>query len=190
MKHVRLKQYNNLVAKKYIFLLSEEIKSLPEGKYFVSRKLDGQLWFYLKENKQSHFVNSNNKEIGGIVKHIIKDLDKKFEKYPEIIVAGELYSQINQRERCGDVISALSDKNKLEDLHFGIFDIIHGDKFSGEFSKRYEELIKVAASDKQSPAARRIATEGSYRASINRFNAFGDLELPINAIESLRTDVF
>ena len=152
MKHVRLKQYNNLVAKKYIFLLSEEIKSLPEGKYFVSRKLDGQLWFYLKENKQSHFVNSNNKEIGGIVKHIIKDLDKKFKKYPEIIVAGELYSQINQRERCGDVISALSDKNKLEDLHFGIFDIIHGDKFSGEFSKRYEELIKVAASDKKSPA--------------------------------------
>ena len=96
MKHVRLKQYNNLVAKKYIFLLSEEIKSLPEGKYFVSRKLDGQLWFYLKENKQSHFVNSNNKEIGGIVKHIIEAHDEKIYVESEFGVGSEFSFTLNK----------------------------------------------------------------------------------------------
>ena len=34
----------------------------------------------------------------------------------------------------------------------GTYIYANGDKFSGEFSKRYEELIKVAALDKKSPA--------------------------------------
>ena len=139
---IAIKKYKNSVTRKYISVSNDEIDTIQKGDYWFSRKIDGQLWFYYKSNKNSKIINSNENDISNLVKDIKKDLDKKLSKSKNIILAGELYFLTKDRERYGDTISGLGDNSKKKNLRLGIFDIVVSDKFLGSFEKKYNFLKK------------------------------------------------
>ena len=140
---IAIKKYKNLGTRKYISVSSGEIDAIPKEDYWFSRKIDGQLWFYCKSNKDSKIINSNENDISNLVKDIKKDLDKKLSKSKNIILAGELYFLTKNRERYGDTISGLGDNSKKKNLRLGIFDIVVSDKFLSSFEKKYNFLKKT-----------------------------------------------
>jgi hypothetical protein len=140
---IAIKKYKNSVTRKYISVSNDEIDTIQKGDYWFSRKIDGQLWFYYKSNKNSKIINSNENDISNLVKDIKKDLDKKLSKSKNIILAGELYFLTKDRERYGDTISGLGDNSKKKNLRLGIFDIVVSDKFLGSFEKKYNFLKKI-----------------------------------------------
>ena len=140
---VSIKKYKNSVTKKYISISNNEIDTIEKSSYWLSKKLDGQLWFYCKSNKNSKIINSNENDISNLVKDIKKDLDKKLSKSKNIILAGELYFLTKDRERYGDTISGLGDNSKKKNLRLGIFDIVVSDKFLSSFEKKYNFLKKT-----------------------------------------------
>ena len=123
-----IKKYKNSVTRKYVSISNDEIDTIQKGDYWLSKKFDGQLWFYCKSNKTSKIINSNERDISNIVQDIKKDLDKKLSKSKNIILAGELYYLSNERERYGDTISGLGDNQKRKKLRLGIFDVVVSDK--------------------------------------------------------------
>jgi hypothetical protein len=140
---IAIKKYKNSVTRKYISVSNDEIDTIQKGDYWFSRKIDGQLWFYCKSNKNSKIINSNENDISNLVKDIKKDLDKKLSKSNNIILAGELYFLTKDRERYGDTISGLADSSKKKNLRLGIFDIVVSDKFLSNFEKKYNFLKKT-----------------------------------------------
>ena len=94
-----IKKYKNSVTRKYISITRDEIDTVDGDKWFVSKKIDGQLWFYVKEGKNSKIINSNESELTSQLKDIINELDKKFIAYKNLILAGELYYLTKDRER-------------------------------------------------------------------------------------------
>ena len=103
-----VKKYKNSVIRQFIFIPKEEINSLDNKKdWWVSKKIDGQLWFYVRDDKTSKIINSNEIDISNKTNAIIKQLDKKFKSQKNLILAGELYFFTSERERYGDTISCL-----------------------------------------------------------------------------------
>ncbi len=140
---ILIKKYKNSVTRKYIYVSNDEIDTIQKGDYWLSKKIDGQLWFYCKSSKNSKIINSNENDISNLVKDIKKDLDKKLSKSNNIILAGELYFLTKDRERYGDTISGLGDNSKKKNLRLGIFDVVASDKFSINFEKKYNFLKKT-----------------------------------------------
>src|SRR5210317_1243968 len=144
-----IKKYNNSVTRKYISITRDEIDTVDGDKWFVSKKIDGQLWFYVKEGKNSKIINSNESELTSQLKDIINELDKKFKAHKNLILAGELYYLTKDRERYGDTISGLGDKKKAKNLRFGIFDIVYSDKTYSLYKDKYNLLFKVATKNEK-----------------------------------------
>jgi hypothetical protein len=144
-----IKKYKNSVTRKYISITKDEIDTIDGDKWFVSKKIDGQLWFYVKEGKNSKIINSNESELTSKLKDIINELDKKFKARKNLILAGELYYLTKDRERYGDTISGLGDKIKSKNLRFGIFDIVYSDKTYSLYKDKYNLLLKVATKNEK-----------------------------------------
>jgi len=138
-----IKKYKSSVTRKYIFVSKDEIDTIPKNDLFISKKIDGQLWFYCKSDKDSKIINASENEISDIIQDIKKDLDKKLKKVKNIILAGELYCLTTERERYGDTISCLGDKSKQKTLRLGVFDVVHMEKLFPDFEKKYEFLKKT-----------------------------------------------
>ena len=138
-----IKKYKNSVTRKYVSISNDEIDTIQKGEYWLSKKFDGQLWFYCKSNGNSKIINSNENNISDVVKDIKKDLDKKLSKSKNIILAGELYYLSNERERYGDTISGLGDNQKRKKLRLGIFDVVVSDKLLPNFEDKYKFLKKI-----------------------------------------------
>ena len=58
-----IKKYKNSVIRKYIFLSKDEIGNIEKGQWYVSKKIDGQLWFYVKEGSNSKIINASDKQV-------------------------------------------------------------------------------------------------------------------------------
>ena len=147
-----IKKYKNSVTRKYIFVSKDEINTIPKNDLFISKKIDGQLWFYCKSAKNSQIINSNENEISDVIQDIKKDLDKKLKKIKNIILAAELYYLSSERERYGDTISGLGDKSKRKTLRFGVFDVVYMEKLFPDFNKKYEFLKKTLNTKTKEPA--------------------------------------
>ena len=148
----KIVQYKNTITRKYISISDNEIDPLPREKYWISKKYDGQLWFYCKSENSSKIINTSERDISDIVIDIKNELDQKSKKSKKLILAGELYSLENDRERYGDTISCLSNKSKVKQLRFGVFDIILSDKLLSTFEDKYNYLVKNIGIDNQQHA--------------------------------------
>ena len=147
-----IKKYKNSVTRKYIFVSKDEINTIPKNDLLISKKIDGQLWFYCKSAKNSQIINSNENEISDVIQDIKKDLDKKLKKIKNIILAAELYYLSSERERYGDTISGLGDKSKRKALRFGVFDVVYMEKLFPDFNKKYEFLKKTLNTKTKEPS--------------------------------------
>ena len=137
-----VKKYKNSVIRQFIFIPKEEINLIDNKKdWWVSKKIDGQLWFYVRDDKTSKIINSNESDISNKTNAIIKELDKKFKLQKNLILAGELYFLTSDRERYGDTIACLGDNSKLDKLRYGIFDIVYSEKTFSTFQDKYNFLL-------------------------------------------------
>ena len=96
-----IKRYKLVVAQRYIFLPVNEFKNLQNDDYFISRKYDGQLWYYVKEKDYSKIINVSERDISKVLPALLNDLDNKTKQHKNLILAGELYFSTNDRERNG-----------------------------------------------------------------------------------------
>jgi len=137
------KQYKCAVAAKYRPLKPEEISLIPSGKFFVSKKIDGELWLaHVNQNGATLFSKGGRFIKEGIIIESLKGcLPSNIEN---LIVAGELYFPKDSRERVGDVSKAISEKD-FNNLSFAIFDLvkIQGKSLPLNYEKRLEELQSI-----------------------------------------------
>ena len=89
-----IKKYKSSVTRKYIFVSKDEIDTIPKNELFISKKIDGQLWFYCKSDKDSKIINASESEISDIIQDIKKDLDKKLKIEYFDVEGEEIISEI------------------------------------------------------------------------------------------------
>jgi len=142
--------YKRRVAGNYRPLAPEEIGLLPPGRYLVSEKLDGELWFLVAKRGATCLVNPYGRVIHGG----IPLLAEASALTDGTILAGELYIQKDgARARVGDLSAyfANPDKSQEHSLVFCVFDVVRGQEGIGQ--QPYEArhgLIKTLFQDGKS----------------------------------------
>lgn len=112
--------YRQVVAQRFTPCGPEDLpRYVAAPPFFVSRKMDGELWFVEKTASEVRLIAPNGRIATG---------DFPFSKEaaglePGTVLAGELYSTANEgRERVTDVSTALADMGK--NLAFAAFDVV------------------------------------------------------------------
>jgi hypothetical protein len=117
--------YKRRVAGNYRPLAPEEIGLLPSGRYLVSEKLDGELWFLVASKGTASLVNPYGRVIHGG----IPLLTEASALTDGTILAGELYIQKEEsRSRVGDLSAYFANPNLSPErsLAFCVFDVVQG----------------------------------------------------------------
>lgn len=115
-----LAAYKRRVAGVYRPLPAEDLAAIPQGPLLVSRKLDGELWFVVKQAGVARLVNPRGRTLSGA--HPI--LARAAALPDGVVLAGELHSApADRRERVGDVASCLAG-GQVDRLHFTAFDVV------------------------------------------------------------------
>lgn len=117
--------YKRRVAGNYRPLAPEEIGLLPSGRYLVSEKLDGELWFLVASKGGTCLVNPYGRVIHGG----IPLLTEASSLTDGAILAGELYIQKEgARARVGDLSAYFANPDKFQEhsLAFCVFDVVKG----------------------------------------------------------------
>lgn len=111
-------QYRTLVAQRYTACTPTDLQRLLSTPPFLcSRKLDGELWFLDTLEDKPRLSSSNGRIAKGL-----KILDEAQSLPSGWIIAGELYSAKDSRERVGDVAKAFSSGE--DNLAFAAFDLV------------------------------------------------------------------
>ncbi len=131
-----IRKYKNHFASRYQFLTKEELKELPAGQLFVSKKYDGFFCCAIVgDGKSNELVLPNGDSISSDLS-VVSEL-KKIKFKTKVLVAGELFvKKTDGRERSGDVKSSLSSKS--DDLSFVAFDIVESVEDVDTYQKKLD----------------------------------------------------
>jgi len=115
-----LDRYRQVVAQRYTPCPPSDLsRLLAAPPFYVSQKIDGELWFLVKGPQEVQLVAANGRVLTG--NHEIFTAAKSLPS--GAVLAGELHvARPEGRERVGDVRSALA--SSPEDLIFSVFDIL------------------------------------------------------------------
>jgi hypothetical protein len=146
-----LKSYKSRVAGGYRALTKEDIKgSISSGKYFVSPKVDGELWFLIIEDGEVWLGSPQGKVISGNIPLLKEAAPLSKKAFGRTVLAGELFaSGKSGRPRVGDLANALGgeEKAKVDRLGFMAFDLLEGgDKKCQGPLENYGEVISTIKS--------------------------------------------
>ena len=124
---IRLQRYKRLVAKRYRVVDADELdRVLPKGKLWMSTKVDGELWFLVKEHGEVALCAYNGRVLQDIP--VVTEAAKLLERLGEsgrIVIAGELFALTKEgRPRVHHVGRALGDGKLAETLGFKAFDLV------------------------------------------------------------------
>ncbi len=140
-----LSGYRRSVASRYRAVMSEELaEALPQGVLHVSPKIDGELWYLVKQGKETVLVSSNGRAISGKIP-ILAGAKASFAGNAKdgTVLAGELFAEAaSGRPRISDLAAALGNgaKADVELLRFSAFDVVRGgDDESPQPGEAYEE---------------------------------------------------
>ncbi len=144
----RLRGYKRHVAKRYRTVIpGRETRDIPKAPMFISRKLDGELWFLLKRDGQVLLLAYNGRIVGGVP--VTDEASERLAEVGEILIPGELYVPgTHERARVHNVARTLSDGSQAERLQFAPFDLLEedgNDLFSEEYAVRWRRLHELFA---------------------------------------------
>ena len=134
-----IEEYRQLVAQRYTASSPEDLqRMISVAPYFVSRKIDGELWFVTVDGDGVQLSAANGRVADGD-----SEIHKLAKTLPSgTVIAGELHvPNPNGRERVGDVSSNLAQGGA--GLAFAAFDIVQHPEFSwqdSQFAQRLEVL--------------------------------------------------
>ena len=119
--------YKRSVASKYSGVTEDSINGdIVPGKYWVSPKIDGQLWFLIAQDGDVVLANPRGRVLSGklpLLAEAKKTVGKKASDCT--VIAGELFA-IGPRPRVGDITSLLSENGDVRKIAFSAFDLLQG----------------------------------------------------------------
>ena len=123
-----LKNYRRSVASAYSPVSPDNIiNQIPKGEAYVSKKIDGELWFLIQEGKDLALSNSKGKVIFGDFP-VLKEAKSSLKKSSGlIIIAGELYVDNGEKRARSSYLNKSMGggaKAKLSSLMFTAFDVL------------------------------------------------------------------
>ena len=126
-----LQSYRRSVATAYTPVSPDDISDqIPKGELYISKKIDGELWFLIQEGKDLAVSNSKGKVIFGDFP-VLKEAKTSLKKSSgRIIIAGELYvDNENKRTRASDLSNSMGGgaKAKIDSIRFTAFDVLCAD---------------------------------------------------------------
>jgi hypothetical protein len=135
-----LQVYKRRVASSYRALPPARLGELNAAPMWVTRKIDGETWFLVRQSGQLFLASPSGRVLAGDLP-ILRQADH----LPEgSIVAGELYARVSQRrERVGDLAAALSREgaDAPEGIAFAAFD---GIQLAGQpLPMAYDEKLQA-----------------------------------------------
>lgn len=143
--------YKKSVAGKFMLIEESKLSLRVAGEDFcVTRKIDGHLQVLFYDNGAVAMVNSSGKQKA----QSLKCLDEFAAKVSaagirSAVFAAELYVPYEGgRPRCGDVISALADDAKKENLSLAVFDVVEleGEAFAvAHYKEVYAKISQIFA---------------------------------------------
>jgi hypothetical protein len=158
-----LQNYRRRVASVYRSVKPAEITSAVfGGPFYVSPKVDGELWFLVISDGDLALVSTNGKAITGDVPVLVEARSAVKSVAGRAVIAGELFaaSAGKGRPRVGDVASALAGgaQATVERLGFVAFDLIEGivdgPGLSVPYAQRLDAISKLFSSGKRARAVR------------------------------------
>jgi len=126
-----LQNYRRSVASAYSPVAPDDISDqIPKGEAYISKKIDGELWFLIQHGKDLALSNSKGKVIFGDFP-ILKEAKTSLKKSSGLrIIAGELYvDNGDKRTRASYLNKSMGGgaKAKLDLLRFTAFDVLYAD---------------------------------------------------------------
>jgi len=144
----RLRTYKRQVAKRYRVIEPEVIEQrLDQGPYWISTKLDGELWFLVKRDGDVALCSFNGRVVMGTP--LAKEAEELLADVDEIVVAGELIATPPEhvgRARVHHVATAYGDDDKESTLSFHAFDVVSDggkDAQLAEYGGRLERMREL-----------------------------------------------
>ena len=139
--------YRKVVATNYVLTNPSEIERRLSIPLLVSTKLDGELWFLLKD-KEWQLVSPTGRVISGDIEILAEVNAAKLDS--SSIFAGELHVLSESRTRIADLASALAggEKAATASLAFKVFDVVASPDVSAigtPYTARYEAISKLPA---------------------------------------------
>ncbi|MFK7985985.1 MAG: hypothetical protein AB8I08_08125 [Sandaracinaceae bacterium] len=141
----RLRNYKRQVAKRYRVVDPEQIdRLLTAGPYFISTKLDGELWFLIKRGDEVALVAYNGRVVRGTP--LVNEAASRLGDAGDVIIAGELTGRSPSetgRARVHHVATALGEDELEETLSFHGFDLVEDggeDVLLKDYAIRLERL--------------------------------------------------
>ena len=123
LSSVRL--YKRSVASRYRSITGEDLGELVADKYWVSPKIDGQLWFvYVHARKVTVLSHSGRRlpEDAALHTALVEGVATRTD---HALIAGELFAApTGKRARVGEVAHALGEEGDLSRLGFQAFDLL------------------------------------------------------------------
>jgi hypothetical protein len=130
--------YKRRVAGNYRPLPSTDIEQLSAGRMWVSTKLDGELWFLVRQQGDLLLTNAKGEVIAGDVP-VLAQAQHLAEG---TVIAGELHARVDgRRARVGDLAFAMGrdDGGGADAVLFSAFDLLRD--HSGEPETAYEQRL-------------------------------------------------
>ncbi len=145
--HRQLTRYKRTVAKRYRVVFNDNIqKNLPPGPLWISKKVDGELWFLIKKKGEVALCAYNGRVLKGVP--VVDEAEKHLKGVDTAIIPGELFAlpdDDSARPRVHHVARALADSDRSNTLGFRAFDIIEVDDDDYQAKAYDERLDKLQA---------------------------------------------
>lgn len=139
-----LQNYKRTIASRYRALTEAELDELPPGRYHVSPKIDGQLWFAWVSSEGVELLNRTGRTLG-VDAPVCQELNQLLQNVDlNTVIAGELFAvpASKTRPRVGDITSALGSAGDTKRIGFQAFDVVlnAGEAPSDDYGIRQEHL--------------------------------------------------
>ena len=149
------RRYKASVAGRYRAIRPTDLEQIPHAPCFVSRKIDGELWFAQLDRESASLFALGGRQIEeGPVVDALKAIARDCRQ--PLVIAGELHvpAKADARERVGDVAAALAD-GRQQSLAFAAFDVVEleGETPSADYRLRLELLQGVISANGGSPVS-------------------------------------
>lgn len=156
--------YKKNIAGKFVLVEGAKLKQRVEGERLcVTRKIDGHLQVVFWEGGKAFMLNATGNQKAETLKCLDAFADAmKKAGVKQAVIAAELYlPRPDGCPRCGDVMMALADKAKCNELRFAPFDIVEldGSPWVAEhYSDTHKRLCELFLDEMVRPVEMRYAT--------------------------------
>ncbi len=167
----RMRLYKRTVAKRYRVVPPDKLgEQLPEGTLWISSKVDGELWFLVKQAGEVALCAPNGRVLLDIP--VLQEAVDQLAGVDDFVAAGELFAVSREgRPRVKDVARALGDGGLAKTLGMKVFDLVsEGDEDwqKREYAERLERLEELFGQGRRMGLVATV--EGGAQDVVTRFD--------------------